>query len=77
MKVGLEYPSRSGKMTYQSADFEAIEPPPVQKILDAQAKVSQMLQALPDGNPYMQNPHVTAPPAAPVAPEGGAAAVAP
>ncbi|HUW60841.1 MAG TPA: vWA domain-containing protein [Candidatus Bathyarchaeia archaeon] len=69
LKVGLEYPSRSGKMTYQSTEFEAIEPPPVKQILDAQAKVAQMLQPLPDGNPYMQNPHVTATPAeAPAAP---------
>ena len=69
MKVGLEYPSRSGKMTYQGAEFEAIEPPPVKQILDAQAKVAQILQPLPDGNPYMQNPNVTVAPAgAPVAP---------
>ena len=69
LKVGLEYPSRSGKMTYQGAEFEAIEPPPVKQILDAQAKIAQALQPLPDGNPYMQNPNVTTAPAeAPVAP---------
>jgi Mg-chelatase subunit ChlD len=64
MKVGLEYPSRSGKMTYQSADFEAIEPPPVQQILEAQGKIAQQLQQLPDGNPYLSNPHLTGAPAA-------------
>lgn len=64
MKVGLEYPSRSGKMTYQSADFEAIEPPPVPQILEAQGKIAQQLQQLPDGNPYLANPHLTGAPAA-------------
>ncbi|MCX5770006.1 MAG: VWA domain-containing protein [Candidatus Hydrogenedentes bacterium] len=63
LKVGLEYPSRSGKMTYQGAEFEAIEPPPVKQILDAQAKIAQVLQPLPDNNPYLQNPNVPAAPA--------------
>jgi len=63
LKIGLEYPSRSGKMTYQSAEFEAIEPPPVQKVLEAQDRVAKIIPPLKDGNPYMQNPHVSAMPA--------------
>ena len=59
MKVGLEYPSRSGKMTYQGAEFEAIEPPPVERILAAQNKIADALKPLPDGNPYMTNPHLS------------------
>ncbi len=83
LKVGLEYPSRSGKMTYQGADFEAIEPPPVEKILTEQSKVAAVLKPLPDGNPYLQNPHLQgtaesgAAPAAPVAPATPPAAPAP
>lgn len=61
LKVGLEYPSRSGKMTYQSAEFEAIEPPPVERILTMQNQVAQYLKPLPDGNPYLSNPHLTQP----------------
>lgn len=64
LKVGLEYPSRSGKMTYQSATFEAIEPPPVDRILAMQNQVAQALKPLPDANPYLSNPHLTQPEAA-------------
>ncbi|HOJ33412.1 MAG TPA: VWA domain-containing protein [Candidatus Hydrogenedentes bacterium] len=66
LKIGLEYPSRSGKMMYQSAEFEAIEPPPVDVILQHQAVFDKYLKKLPDGNPYMKNPHVSSEqPAAP------------
>ena len=59
LKIGLEYPSRSGKMTYQSAEFEAIEPPPVEKILAVQNELAKHLKQLPDGNPYLENPHLS------------------
>jgi len=55
LKVGLEYPSRSGNMTYQSAAFEAIMPPSIDKILQAQQRLDQVLVKLPDANPYMTN----------------------
>lgn len=58
VKIGLEYPTGSGKMTYQSAEFEAVEPPPMDKVLDAQNKIAEHLKPLPDGNPYLVNPHV-------------------
>jgi Mg-chelatase subunit ChlD len=58
LKIGLEYPSRSGKMTYQGAEFEAIEAVPVQRILEAQKKLSEALKPLPEGeDPYLSNPH--------------------
>lgn len=61
LKIGLEYPSRSGKMTYQSAEFEAIEPPPVERILTMQNQFAQYLKPLPDSNPYLTNPHLAQP----------------
>jgi len=51
-KLGVDYPSRSGKYIYQSAHFEAIEPPPVEAINQAMAKLSGYLPELPDNNPY-------------------------
>jgi Mg-chelatase subunit ChlD len=63
LKIGVEYPSNSGRMIYQSADFEAIEPPPVQQILDAQGQFAAGIPALPDGNPYLTNPHIQQVPA--------------
>jgi hypothetical protein len=56
LKIGIEYPSRSGKMTYQSAHFEAIEAPPVERLLKEQAKLNEALKVLPDANPYLGNP---------------------
>jgi len=56
LKIGVEWPSRSGKMTYQGANFEAVEPPPVERILKELAKLQQVLKALPDGNPYLTSP---------------------
>ncbi|MCL4693823.1 MAG: VWA domain-containing protein [Candidatus Hydrogenedentes bacterium] len=58
VKIGLEYPTGSGKMTYQSAEFEAVEPPPMDKVLEAQNQFAERLKPLPDGNPYLSNPHV-------------------
>jgi hypothetical protein len=78
LKVGLEYPSRSGRMTYQSAEFEAIEPPPVDRVRQAQAQCNQMIPALPDANPYLSGaieggvPSQPAPAGAAVAPHAGA-----
>jgi hypothetical protein len=64
LKIGIEYPSRSGKVTYQSASFEAIEPPPVQRIFDEQKRIGEVLKALPDNNPYIVKPAAAAAPAA-------------
>jgi hypothetical protein len=62
-KLGVEYPSGSGKYTYDDSTFEAIEPPPLQALLDLQAKFDQRIPALPDGNPSFDRP--TMPPAMP------------
>lgn len=62
LKVGVEYPSRSGKMTYQSAEFEAIEPPPVPRLIAEQQKLMAVIKPLPDNNPFLTNPGA-APPA--------------
>ena len=81
LKIGVEYPSRSGKMTYQGANLEAIEPPPVQKIMEERAKLDAVLKLLPDGNPYLTAagaaPAAAAAPAAPAAPPAAAPAAPP
>jgi Mg-chelatase subunit ChlD len=53
LKLGVEYPSRSGKMTYEGAKFEALEPPPVPAIKEKLEKLGKYIPPLPDGNPYM------------------------
>ena len=60
LKVGVEYPSNSGKIVYQGADFEAVNPPPIEEIIAMQRELDDMLNALPDGDPYL--------PASPFAP---------
>lgn len=57
LKIGIEYPSRSGKMRYQSTQFEALEAPPLPKILAAQKAMDSALPRLSDGNPYLSNPY--------------------
>jgi len=57
-KLGVEYPSGSGKYTYESAHFEAIESPPVpapelQKIV---AGLNERIPELSDKNPYFNKP---------------------
>ncbi|HHB77077.1 MAG TPA: VWA domain-containing protein [Desulfobulbus sp.] len=59
LKVGIEYPTGSGKMRYDSAAFEAIEPPPLTQILAAQEKLNQALPDLNGKSPYMINPYTT------------------
>jgi Mg-chelatase subunit ChlD len=61
-KLGVEYPSGSGKFTYDNAAFEAIEPPPVQGIESAVQMLRQKI--VPVANPYFERP--------PQAPAGGA-----
>lgn len=55
VKIGVEYPSRSGQMVYQSATFESIEPPPIQKIIEMQEKLDGVLKRLPDADPYLKS----------------------
>ncbi len=53
--VGVEYPRGSGKITYQSAQFSAIQPPPLPPIRDAMVKLNGKLKPIPDGNPYLDS----------------------
>jgi len=53
MKLGVEYPSRSGKMTYEATKFEALEAPPIPAVKEKLAVLNQLIPALPDNNPYM------------------------
>jgi Mg-chelatase subunit ChlD len=78
VKIGLEYPSRSGKIIYQDGEFEALVPPPVEPVLNAQNRLAEKLPPLPDGNPYMSNPHLQGMQGGgqAAAPEGNAAAEA-
>jgi Mg-chelatase subunit ChlD len=53
-KLGIEYPSGSGKFSYQSARFEALEPPPAKVIADQIAAISARMPAPPDRDPYLK-----------------------
>ena len=57
MKVGIEYPTGSGKMRYDAATFESLEPPPMPQILAAQDKLNKALPNLEGQSPYMVNPY--------------------
>lgn len=64
LKLGVEYPSGSGKYNYDSGHFEAIEAPlQVTAVKDAMAQLSAVLKPLPDANPF----YSTSPAGAPAA----------
>jgi len=54
LKIGLEYPSRSGQIQYQSAIFEAISPPPIPAITAARSALDQRMPAV--DSPYLADP---------------------
>ncbi len=57
IKVGVEYPSGSGKFTYENAKMEAIEPPPVPAIMQEMQRLDSLSPALPAGvTPYFDRP---------------------
>lgn len=62
VKLGVEYPSGSGKFTYDSVQFEALQPPPVPGIQNAMQMLQQ--KVVPVANPYFDAPQA--------APGGGA-----
>lgn len=72
IKVGVEYPSGSGKFYYENAKMEAIEPPPVPAVLQQIQAIEANFSPLPEGmTPYFEKPaaSLAPPPAeAPVAP---------
>jgi Mg-chelatase subunit ChlD len=52
-KVGVEYPSGSGKYKFESAKFEALEPPP--PLLQKVAELSSIIPEVPAGTtPYLE-----------------------
>jgi len=57
-KLGVEYPSGSGKFTYENARFEAIEPPPLPAVMQLMQQLNQAIQPLPTGvsSPYYERP---------------------
>jgi hypothetical protein len=59
LKVGIEYPTGSGKMRYDGAAFEALEPPPLKQILAAQEKLDRILPDLQGKSPFLLNPYTT------------------
>lgn len=61
LKLGVEYPSGSGKYVYDDASFEAIQPPPVPELMEQMEKLSQKIPLLPDGNPYFDSPQAALP----------------
>lgn len=52
IKLGIEYPSGSGKYVYDDATFEAIQPPPFPATMESIQRLDQKIPALPDGNPF-------------------------
>lgn len=57
IKVGVEYPSGSGKFTYENAKMEAIEPPPVPAIMQEMQRLDSLVTPLPEGGtPYFDRP---------------------
>ena len=57
IKVGVEYPSGSGKFTYENAKMEALEPPPIPAILQEMQRLESLFPPLPAGAiPYFDRP---------------------
>ena len=56
IKLGIEYPSGSGKFTYDSGSFEAIEPPPVSGIVEKLKALGQAIPPSPNANPFFEQP---------------------
>lgn len=56
LKVGIEYPSGSGQITYASTRFEAIQPPPIPALAEQIATLEQRIPPLPDADPYLTAP---------------------
>jgi len=54
-KLGVEYPSGSGKYSYESSRFEAIEVPPAESLAAISAQLNQAIPAVPTG-PYFDKP---------------------
>jgi hypothetical protein len=52
--IGVEYPSQSGKMTYQRTEFDAVEAPlQIAPVREAWEKIDKLMPPPPDGNPFL------------------------
>jgi Mg-chelatase subunit ChlD len=70
IKVGVEYPSGSGKFTYESTKMEAIEPPPAPAILNSIGELNKLIPPLAVGDtPYFDTPTISGQVLAPVQPK--------
>jgi len=56
VKVGVEYPTSSGVMYYDSSSFEAIEPPTFPRILEAQRQLDKLIPEVKGEDLYVKNP---------------------
>lgn len=56
IKIGVEYPSGSGKFTYENAKMEAIEAPPVPAILEEIKHLDSLMTPPEGGTPYFDRP---------------------
>jgi hypothetical protein len=65
VKIGVEYPTGSGIMYYDTSTFETIEPPTFPLIIEAQQKIDQVIPALKDEALYLSNPFAPPPAADP------------
>ena len=61
VKIGVEYPTGSGIMYYDTSTFETIEPPTFPRIIEAQQKIDKVLPALKDEELYLHNPYAPVP----------------
>jgi hypothetical protein len=55
-KLGVDYPARSGKYTYDDGRFESLEAPPLPAIREQIDSLSINLPPVADGNPYFSSP---------------------
>ncbi|WP_256091484.1 vWA domain-containing protein [Candidatus Thiosymbion oneisti] len=61
IKLGLEYPSGSGKYVYNDSSFEAIQTPSVDKVKELKQKLAEKIPERQDKNPYWEEGNVPAP----------------
>ncbi|MBI2799328.1 MAG: VWA domain-containing protein [Gammaproteobacteria bacterium] len=62
LKLGIEYPSGSGKFTYDAGSFEAIEPPPLGGVAEKLGALTRTIPPLPTANPFFEAPAAAAAP---------------
>lgn len=56
LKIGLEYPSGSGKYVYDDASFEAVQAPPVAALMERINQLDAAMPPAPNNDPYFPLP---------------------